>query len=166
MNALPPRRDPAPRTPGAHRSRLRQMLAALWNEHASPARLGLAVGVGVLVGCSPLYGLQTGLGLALAFALRLNKLAVVLGTQISIPPLAPLLAFGSIQLGALLHSGAPLTLDRSALAWRELPRLVGRYALLWAIGGAVVGLALGAAAGLLTFAMARARLRRHADRQP
>lgn len=138
------------------------MLAALWREHASPARLGLAVGLGVLVGCTPLYGLQTGLGLALAFVLRLNKLAVVLGTQISIPPVAPLLAFGSIQLGALLRTGEPLTLDRGALVWRELPRLVGHYAQLWAIGGAVVGLALGAVAGLLTFAVARARRQRPA----
>ena len=63
---------------------------ALWDrvlrEHASPARVGFAVGIGVLVGCSPFLGLQVAIAALLAIVFRLNKLAVFLGLQISAPP--------------------------------------------------------------------------------
>jgi uncharacterized protein (DUF2062 family) len=130
-------------------------LASLWTEHSSPRRLGAAVAVGIFVGCTPLYGLQTMLGLLLALLLRLNKPAVVLGTQISIPPLAPLLAAASIQLGALLLAGTPLHIEGSLLTWQRLPLLLGSFGACWALGGALLGAALGAVGYFVTVHLVR-----------
>jgi uncharacterized protein (DUF2062 family)/2-polyprenyl-3-methyl-5-hydroxy-6-metoxy-1,4-benzoquinol methylase len=141
----------------ATRARIRALLARLWKEHASPARLGAAVGVGVIVGCSPFFGLHLPLGLGLAHLLRLNKLAVVLGSQISIPPLAPLLGFASVQLGSRLLDGRALTLGAADFTLARLPSLVSSFFLDWVVGGLVVGLGLALPIGLLTALVVRLR---------
>src|SRR5207248_2712775 len=74
------------------------------DEVARPA-LSVALGVGVLIANLPLYGVQTLLGLYSARRLHLNPLAVVLGTQLSTPPLGPMLIAAAIALGHLLLHG-------------------------------------------------------------
>ena len=146
--------------PGQRHGRsLRELVGSLLREHVAPGRLGLAVALGVVVGCSPLYGLQTVVGLALAAALRLNKLAVFAGSQVSIPPLAPLIAWCSIQLGALLISGTLLPLDPGTLRAGPVCQLLGTFALNWAVGGLLIGIVVGSAAGLVTAMVARRRQR-------
>ncbi len=146
----------APRDP---KRSLRHLARRLWREHASPARLGLAVGLGVVIGCSPFFGLHLPLGLGLALLLRLNKVAVFLGSQISIPPLAPLLGFASVQVGARLLSGAWLHLGAADFALTRLPGLVRTFFLSWLLGGLLVGVALGLPVGLLTGLVIRWRRR-------
>ena len=137
--------------------RLKKMLARLWREHTTPGRLGLAVGVGVLIGCSPFYGLHFWIGLAVAVALRMNKVAIFLGAQISIPPLAPLIVYACVQLGSLFIRGELLDLkveDLSGVGFVELART---FFLDWLAGWPVVGVALGAPIGLLTAGYVRRR---------
>ncbi len=92
---------------------LRNRFELLKEEHATAGRLGLAVAAGVLIGCTPFLGLQLLLALALAPLLRLNRIAVLLGLQISAPPITPFLLFANAQVGALLlhRSWLPLSLD-------------------------------------------------------
>jgi uncharacterized protein (DUF2062 family) len=78
------------------RAHVRARFEELKGADESPERLGVAVGVGVLCGCSPFLGFQTLLAVALAFLLRLNKLAVFIGLQISIAPVTPLVVFASL----------------------------------------------------------------------
>jgi uncharacterized protein (DUF2062 family)/2-polyprenyl-3-methyl-5-hydroxy-6-metoxy-1,4-benzoquinol methylase len=139
------------------RTRIRALLARLWSEHASPARLGAAVGVGVVVGCSPFFGLHLPIGLGLALLFRLNKIAVVLGSQISIPPLAPLLGFASVQLGSRILEGGFLTLGAADFTLTWIPELLGGFFRSWLLGGLLVGLALGLPAGLITGIAVRMR---------
>jgi len=84
----------------------RALLRRLAREHATPAQLAVATGVGVFIGSSPLFGLHALLGLALAVRLRLNKLAVFLGTNVSNPLSGPLVIFVNIQVGCRLLTGA------------------------------------------------------------
>lgn len=139
---------------------LRELAGRLWREHASPPRLAAAVAVGVIVGCSPFFGLHLWIGLALAVLLRLNKVAVFVGSQISIPPLAPLLGFASVQVGSLILEGrlARLTLEDFQLA--RLFGLVRGFLLDWVVGGLVVGVALAIPALAVTWTVARRRARR------
>jgi uncharacterized protein (DUF2062 family) len=130
------------------RARLRDRWEKLKHEKSSPAGIGVSVAMGVLVACTPFYGLQTLVALALAWALRLNKIAVLLGSAVSNPLGAPFLLFGSAQLGEMLWHGHWLPMTVSAL-WasrrNEGPGLAADLLL----GGLVEGLALGAIIGVI-----------------
>jgi len=137
---------------------LRRWPSRLLHEHGSPTRLGAAVAFGVWIGCTPFYGLQTVVGLALATALRLNRLAVLLGMQISIPPLAPFLLFANAQVGALVLRGHWLSLSLEAMRAVPTSRLVAELFGDLLVGGAIVGAALALPAGLLsTYLVRRSR---------
>ncbi|NJL24871.1 MAG: DUF2062 domain-containing protein [Calothrix sp. SM1_5_4] len=109
---------------------------SLLKTHKDPFHLGLAAGLGVFVGCTPLFGFHSLIAAALAFVFRLNFLALWVGTQISLPPFIPLLALGSVTAGK---------------NWLRLDDGLPAYL----AGSLVLGAALGLAAGLLTFVAAR-----------
>ena len=134
---------------------LQRWPSRLLHEHAQPSRLGAAVAFGVWIGCTPFYGLQTVVGLVLATALRLNRLAVLLGTQVSIPPLAPFLLFANAQVGALVLRGHWLSLSMEAIRAVPTSRLIGEFLADLLVGGALVGAALAFPAGLLTTYLVR-----------
>ena len=68
---------------------------SLLKRNDAPLKSAFATAVGVFVGCLPLYGLHTFIIAALAFVLRINFVYLFLGTQISIPPLVPLIILGA-----------------------------------------------------------------------
>jgi uncharacterized protein len=65
--------------------RARAWLEQLLHTHDTPQRTAAAYALGVLLGFSPLLGLHTVLGLVLAFALNLNRVAVLLGVYSNLP---------------------------------------------------------------------------------
>lgn len=60
-------------------------LEQLLHTHDTPQRTAAAYALGVLLGFSPFLGLHTILGLILAFALNLNRVAVLLGVYSNLP---------------------------------------------------------------------------------
>jgi predicted LPLAT superfamily acyltransferase/uncharacterized protein (DUF2062 family) len=88
---------------------------SLLREPSSPLLGGLAVGIGVAVGTTPLIGLHTLIVLIISLLLRLNFVYLWLGTQISIPPLMPFLIIGSTQIGDFLLG--PSSVLSSASSW-------------------------------------------------
>ena len=115
--------------------------------------LATAVGVGVLIAVLPLYGIQTLLAIYTARRLHLNIPVTLLGTQISLPPLIPILLFMNIQTGYLLLHGrflSPEFMVHQQLSWKGIFfTFLGPMML----GGLICGLALGTAAVLITRAM-------------
>ncbi len=112
--------------------------------------LATAVGVGVLIAVLPIYGAQTILAIYTARRLHINIPVTLLATQISIPPLIPFLIVMNIETGNLLLHGSllsPHVLLQRSLSWREL---FGTFLGPLMLGGLICGLALGAAAVLLT----------------
>ncbi len=76
--------------------------------HDTPERTARAFAIGVAIGFSPLLGLHTGLGLALAFALNLNRVAVLLGLWMNLPWfIAPFYALATALGGWILGSRMP-----------------------------------------------------------
>lgn len=65
--------------------RARVWLEQLLHTHDTPARTAAAYALGVFFGFSPVLGLHTVLGLTLAFALNLNRVAVLLGIYSNLP---------------------------------------------------------------------------------
>lgn len=72
---------------------------SLMKSHRGPKDLALATGVGVFIGCTPFFGFQTLLLVLISVVLRLNVVALVLGSQISLPPMMPVLIFMSVYFG-------------------------------------------------------------------
>jgi len=103
------------------REKITAYIRSLLLEYRSPRQMSLAVALGTFVGASPLWGLHTLLALGLAFLFRLNKAAVLLGTLISNPWLAPLLLFGSLEIGSriLYGTSTPLALEEIREIFRD-----------------------------------------------
>jgi uncharacterized protein (DUF2062 family) len=132
------------------RTFIRAQGKALLREHSTPMRVGVAVFVGVLVGCSPFLALQTLIALAIAWACRLNKVAVLLGLQISVPPITPLVLFAGAQLGERVLHGRWLPMTLRAFRDEPTRELAQKLFFDLLVGGAllggVLGIILGAAA--------------------
>jgi len=122
------------------------------------ARRDFAAGlaIGAFIACLPIYGLQTVLSLYAARRLALHPLSVVAGSQLSAPPLGPVLSFVSLVLGHALISGKLPDLTH----WRtdHLPAMsiaiFNSPFISWIVGGVVLGAVLAAiiyAAASVTF---------------
>jgi predicted LPLAT superfamily acyltransferase/glycosyltransferase involved in cell wall biosynthesis len=76
------------------------VLISLLSRNRSPLKNSLALALGVFVGVFPIYGLHTFIVFLLSFAFRWNFVYLWVGTQISIPPMVPLLLLSA----GLIHN--------------------------------------------------------------
>ena len=67
-----------------------------------PHKKAAAIALGIFVGLSPFWGLHTLLVFTLAAVFRLNKVIAFLFSNISIPPLIPVIVYASYQAGSLI----------------------------------------------------------------
>jgi uncharacterized protein (DUF2062 family) len=143
-------------------ARLRLWLDQLLHTHDTPQRTAAAYAVGVFFGFSPLLGLHTVLGLIVAFAFGLNRVAVLLGVYSNLPWILPAYYTLATMFGAtLLRYDLPprlLVNLRESLAndsWSQFGHLARTLApLLWAYGlGSTIG-ALALAVVAYRFALA------------
>lgn len=148
----------APRAP--LRRRLRRHWRTLVSEHATPNRLGVAIGIGVFFGASPFYGLQIFLCIVTAMVLRLNKLAMLAGAQISAPPMTPFLIYGSLQLGERLLNGRWLSLGFAEFRDRPTGEVLKESALAFGAGALVIASILGVSLGVISARAIAANRRR------
>ncbi len=92
-------------------------VAEIFSENAhEPGRLAGAVGLGLFFGIAPLWGLQTVMAVAVAHFLRLNKAVSLLASNISIPPMMPLIFYAGLALGHWMLTGEKLGFDLSPSA--------------------------------------------------
>jgi glycosyltransferase involved in cell wall biosynthesis len=74
-------------------------MGQLMNFNQSNQVKAASVGLGVCMGIMPFWGFQMWVGLFFAAIFRLNKTLVVMASQISIPPMIPLIVFLSYKTG-------------------------------------------------------------------
>ncbi len=100
----------------------RKALSKSWKEHyyeqiANPKfsnlNLALSIGFGVFMGIVPIWGYQMITAIFLAYLLKLNKVLVVLSSNISIPPIIPLILFLSLKTGEII-TGSDLNFNFSS----------------------------------------------------
>jgi uncharacterized protein len=83
------------------RALVRRWLDALLHIADTPERTAAAFALGVFFGFSPFLGLHTLLGIAVAFLLNLNRVAVLIGVYANLPwIIAPYYAFVTMVVGA------------------------------------------------------------------
>ena len=88
--------------------RLWHAVDQLLHTHDTPRRTAAAFALGVFFGFSALLGLHTVLGLAFAFALRLNRVAVLIGVYSNLPwILPPYYAMATVVGAAILGVSVP-----------------------------------------------------------
>ena len=136
-----------------------------------PRRLAVALAVGVFVSCTPFWGLQTVLAVAVAAAFRLNRAATVLGTWLNLPWFAPIVYGAAIKIGFLVAPGLReadaasfdlLIGDPGALSWSTVWSWLRGSSLPLLVGSTIVGLLAGAA----TYAIALTALSRRRGSDP
>lgn len=149
------------------RKRLHELWRTILHEHTAPARIGAAIVVGCVVGCTPLFGLHIAVCLALAWLFRLNKLVVYGAANLSIPPMVPFVGFASVQLGERLRHGRWLALGRHDFALAHVRATAATFFADWMVGGVALGAAIGlVAGGVVTALLAARRARREAALVP
>jgi uncharacterized protein len=155
-------------------SRLRRALAArlgaVLRLDDPPWRVALALAIGVFISCTPFYGLQTVLSLAVATIFRLNRAVTVTGTWLNLPWFAPILYGFALRIGAFvlpdLHGAdigemAELLQMASTLSVSDMLDLLGSLSLALLIGSAAVGTVAGAVTYVTAILLLRRRQRRH-----
>lgn len=124
---------------------LRGTLRKAFNDPAeSPLRKAAAVGFGVFMGIFPVWGYQLIIGWSLCMLLRLNKVLFTAAAHISIPPMIPLIIFGSYLTGSVfMPAGKAVALDKMRFSLEAISLNLVQY-----LSGAVL---LATVAGLLGF---------------
>ena len=157
-------------------SRLRRALvarlSAVLRLDDPPWRVALALAIGVFISCTPFWGLQTVLSLAVAMIFRLNRAVTVTGAWLNLPWFAPVVYGFALRIGALvlpdLHGAdiaeiTELLRASSAHSASEMFDLLGSVSLALLIGTAAVGTVAGAFTYVTAFMLLR---RRRASRAP
>jgi hypothetical protein len=78
----------------------------LFKLNNSPREIALGVAIGVFIGILPVYGLHTVLVIVAAILVRpANKIAIFLGTSISLPPTIPPITWAGYEIGRRILNG-------------------------------------------------------------
>ncbi len=72
-----------------------------YNQHHSAELKSVSIAFGIFMGIIPIWGFQLVSAIFLAILLKLNKPLVIIAANISIPPMIPVIIFGSYKMGAL-----------------------------------------------------------------
>jgi len=78
----------------------KERLLDLWRSHSSPHEIALGVAIGVFIGITPFYGFHILTALLAAFTMKhVNKVAIFLGMNISLPPTIPFITWAGYSIG-------------------------------------------------------------------
>ncbi len=87
----------------------------------------LSIALGVFIGIAPFWGFQTVLVLFLAFLFRWNKMLAFTFSNISFPPMIPLIILASLQIGSFFVKGNVNFLDYQNLTFEVIKNHTAQY---------------------------------------
>jgi uncharacterized protein (DUF2062 family) len=135
---------------GEHKG-FRTAAMVILSEHAhNPLRMSLAVGLGLFFGIAPLWGVQMVAAAAVAHRLGLNKAIALLASNISIPPMVPLILAASITLGHWMFTGQMLRISTSQMTRAH----AAEYFWQWLAGSFALAVIVAALGTIVTFVIA------------
>ena len=95
--------------------KFKKFLVKLLRLNNTPYEIALGGAIGVFIAILPVYGLHTVLVIILAIIVRpANKIAMLLGTNISLPPTLPFITWTSYDIGRFFLKG-----DYPPLTWSD-----------------------------------------------
>ena len=104
----------------------------------SDSKKAFSIALGAFFGISPLWGFQTALTITFAVLLGLNKSLAFLASNISIPPMIPLIVWSSLKVGSLFTGGGLLPegeITRDFIKAHLIQYLTGSFLLALLIAG-------------------------------
>lgn len=143
--------------------KVREFFRFLLAQHRTPGRVAWALWFGLVIGCTPLFGVQVFLCIAVAYLLRLNFVIVYAAANISIPPLSPFIGLVAVRLGEYVRLGRWVALSRGDFLSESPFALAKRFFVAWLIGGTLLGAGLGLVVGGLTYVVLKRRQARRAS---
>jgi len=89
--------------------KFKKILVKLIRQNNSPREIALGAGIGAFISVLPVYGLHTVLVVLAAIIVRpANKIAIFLGTNLSLPPTIPFITWAAYEIGRyILKKGLP-----------------------------------------------------------
>jgi len=136
------------------KERAKSTLAMFWSRlrgsHLSPRGVALSVGVGLMVGLCPLYGMHGVLVMLVCLPLRLDAALAFAATMISNPLTLPFLVALELQIGAALVGGAQIDVQQvlSGEQWSQA-------LLQLALGSGTLGVAVAGLGAFVVFKLVR-----------
>lgn len=122
----------------------------LFNPDESIHRKALSIGFGVFMGIVPIWGFQMLTAVVLAAFLRLNKALVLIASNISIPPLIPVIVYLSFLMGRMyVAEDATWILFSKDLSIESMKQNLFQYI----TGSLTLAVVAGLLAGLTTWAL-------------
>ncbi len=120
--------------------KFKTILNKLIHQHNSPHEIALGAGIGAFICVLPVYGLHTLLAILAAAVVRpANKMAILLGTSISLPPTVPFITWFGYEIGRLIFCPELAHLDREFFRKLTLQKVIDCYwPLFW--GSAILGI--------------------------
>ena len=136
---------------------MRRNLTRIWRrlrgERQSPARVALAVALGLFIGCLPVYGLHFVLCVLVCLPLGLDLVLAYLVANISNPLFAPFLITLEVEVGSWLSTGHHAAFS---LAQAKQTGILG-FVFQAGLGSVFVGAGLGAIGSAIAYLIARKR---------
>lgn len=129
----------------------------------TPREIALGTAIGVFIAILPVYGLHTVLVIIAAILVRpANKIAMLLGTNISLPPTVPFITWAGYEIGKSI-----IGKELPALSWTFFRHITWQkvleiYPALF-VGSVILGLICSALIYLLTYLIVRAVKARRAS---
>jgi uncharacterized protein (DUF2062 family) len=136
----------------------RQAWRRLRGGELTPWRAALSVGLGLVIGMTPAFGLHWLIVIAVCVPLRLDTGVAYLAANISMPLIAPFITFAEIEMGALVLHGHFMAMSPSDIKATGIGTLVAELV----VGTLVVAPAGGALGGSLAYAFVAWRRRKRA----
>ncbi len=125
----------------------------LINSNESDSKLAGAVTLGVFFGIMPIWGYQWAGALFVAQLLKLNKVITYVFTNISIPPMIPIILFASVKMGSLFVGDVEGTeLSTATIDFAAVKAHLQQYL----IGSLVLGCAVAMLVWIVTYGLLKA----------
>ncbi len=111
------------------------------------SKIAFAIMLGLFMGVAPVWGYQMLIAFGLAHLLKLNKVLVLVASNISIPPMIPIILFASFKTGGFFIDANRLTLQYSTVNFEMIKDNLLQYL----IGSLAFGVILAITMGLISY---------------
>jgi glycosyltransferase involved in cell wall biosynthesis len=114
-------------------------------------RLAISVAVGAFFSSFPVWGWQMVIALSVAYALKLNKFVVLVSSNLSVPPMIPVLIFLSYFTGGLILGSQEAIAYAPGISFNWIKHNILQYF----VGSVVFSIVLGVTLGLISYILLR-----------